>query len=304
MAIPLTTYGSNLTDLQSGTNAAQGLDYSRANAQDAINQARLEAFLRLRGQQAGLQYQQNNLAAERAMRFAELAQQDKQFGTSEANRLALADKAAASQLAVANATKSGLDPRAFETMLVYNQQGLDKQASARALSYRRKALLDEIAAYKDKGYFVNGPLSTAFKNQYGREPDAKSARTALDALDTQTGTNLGLEPDNDPKSPGFGGYVIPQFSPLVPGPLRGTLPNNTGQSPLPTVQPTTGVQPQIPAMFQGGGSTANIGGYDVVPGGAFDRIINGSVAPAVDAVAPSTVAPRVNLRWDGNNWVQ
>lgn len=294
MAIPLRTFGNTLTDLQAGTNAAQGLDYSRANAQDAINQARLEAFLRLRGHQATIQAQQNSLAQERAMRMAELAQQNQQFGTSEANRLTLADKVAASQLAVAKESKGGLDPRAFETILAYNTQGQDKVAQAQALSAQRKATLAEIKAEKDRHWYGNGTAAAEFKNTFGREPDAGSASVRLNALDTQA-ASLGLEPDNQLGSATFGGYKIPPFSPIVPGQLRGGAPNPQVQQP--TMFSPSGsmpaAQPPVPAMLQGG---------DVTLGGVpLNNFID---SPPVDSLAPSVVQPSVNrFRWTPNGAV-
>jgi hypothetical protein len=291
MAIPLRTFGNTLTDLQSGTNAAQGLDYSRANAQDAINQARLEAFLRLRGQQATIQAQQNSLAQERAMRMAELAQQNQQFGTSEANRLTLADKVAASQLAVAKESKGGLDPRAFETILAFNQQGTDKEAAAQALSVQRQKLVKEIKAgqgnHSWNPFKDNSPDYTDWKEKFGTEPDAKAAILRLGALDAQAAP-IGLIANDT-----TGGYDYRPFTPIVPGQLR-------GGAPPPQVQPPTtfspggsipSAQPPVPAMLQGG---------DVTLGGVPLNNFVGS--PPVDAFAPSTVPtpPNRTIRIDAN----
>lgn len=292
MAIPLSTYGNTLTDLQSGTNAAQGLDYQRANAQDAINQQRLEAFLKLRGQQAQIQAQQNALAQDRAMQMAQLIQQDKQFNTTAANTMTLADKDAASRLAVANAAAKGMDPRAFETILAYNQQGQDKVAQARALSAQRKSTLAEIKAEKDKHWYGNGAGAAQFKNTFGREPDASSAASRLNALDTQA-ASLGLEPDNEIDSPSFGGYKLPTFNPITTGGSRGTpainppvLPfNPTGPAQPPPVPPQT----QVPATFLPGSGAISIGGVPsgVPSGGEF----NFGGSNQFDGGAPAMFAP-------------
>ena len=291
-----TVYGSTLSDLQSGKNAAIGADYARANAQDKISQDRLEAFLRLQGEKYAIQAQQNTLAAGRAMRMAELAQQDKQFGTSEANRMALGKLEAETQLGVAKETSRGMAPGIFENALAFNQQEEAKAAQSIAASARRKALVAEIKAANDYHYaWANGQAYEDWKSKVGSEPDAKRATSDLNTLDTQSAANgFSLSPD--------GGY-----NPYVPKLI--TLPGSKGVPAInpnnPTVAPPANppAQPGIPAMLQGNTIT-NIGGYDVVPGGAFDRIINGPVAPPVDALVPSMVAPRPTLRWDGNNWVQ
>lgn len=305
MAIAMRTFGSNLTDLQSGTNADKGLDYQRANAQDAMNQQRLEAFLRLRGQQAAIQAQQNQIASDRAMKMAELLQQNQQFGTQQGNMMKLGELEAKTRLDVAKATgeSKGLDPRAFETILAYNTQGQDKVSIARALSAQRRAALDEIKAAKDNatwlsGYMAKpGPLASSFQAQFGRVPDAKAAATRLTAIDTQ-GASLGLEPD-----PMTGGFVIPNFNPITPTGLRGagggTTPQSGAPTVLQTVQPTlpSADQGQVPAMLQNPGISSG-GASDITIGGVpLNGFIDTTPAPEPSA------APVSRFRWTPNGVV-
>lgn len=259
MALPSTsTYGNTLSELQAGTNADRAVAYSRQNAEDATSQARLEAFLRLQGQKYQTQAQQSALQADRAQRMAESIQQNSQFNTTEQNRLKLGEMDAKSRLDVAKATADarGIDPRALQTILDHNAEGEEKLSIARALSAQRKALLDEIKASGDDEFGFgswNGPAYKPWKDTFGREPDAKSAAARLNALDIKAAT-AGFETDAI-----GGGYVIPKFTPLVPG-GRGVLPSQpqeTPPSPIPAVN-----EPALPfagGQFRGVGGGASVG---------------------------------------------
>lgn len=284
MAVPLRTYGNTLSELQAGTNAAQALDYQRANAQDAINQQRLESFLRLRGDQLKTDAQQRELAANRAQRMAELLQQNSQFGTSQANQMKLGAMDAASRLAVAKATAEGrgVDPRIMDAITdreIFNREGKARVTEAQQLSQQRKAALAEISAADADGYFWNNKSYGEWKKLFGREPNKKTATEALNAINLRAGT-LGLIPLAD------GGLSSPDFEPLQTQNL-GRLPSS---APLPATEPAVPTA-QVPAMLQRGD-------FDIVPGSPIDRMLNPvPAAPPMFQITP-TPAPRPRLRFD------
>lgn len=206
MAIPLSTYGNTLSELQAGTNAAQALDYQRANAQDAISQQRLEAFLRLRGQELQAKAQQNRDAAERAQRMAELLQQNSQFGTSEANRMKLADIEARTRENVAKTTAEarGLDPRVYQMMTEYqamNDERAQLMSKGQQLSAARIAALAEKKKLKDaQGWTDLGDPNVSFFNRRVN-PRWTELNDTIAKLDAEA-LRLGFAPSPD------GGYVL------------------------------------------------------------------------------------------------
>lgn len=280
----MANYGSTLTDLQAGINAARGLQIQRDNEKDRLSQQQLEAFLRLQGQKYQTQAQQNALAADRAMRFAELAQQNQQFGTRESNLMKLGELEAKTRENVANATRGGLDYRSVPAILEadqYNKEGQARVVEASRLSQEAQEAMDEIKAANDYHYlWWNGGAYEPFKQKYGREPNLKQATENLKRIRDRA-AELKLTPTSR------GGFDAPPFAPLqIP-----TI-GRSGQSVEPA--PPAAVQPRVPAMFQGGDVT--IGG---VP---LNNFIDS--APVVDALAPSTVAPPVSrYRWTPNGVV-
>lgn len=282
MATAMRTFGSNLTDLQAGTNADKGLDYQRANAQDAINARRMEAFLRLRGQQLETQARQSEASAARAQRMAEMLQQNAQFGTSEQNAMKRAELEAETRRDVAKTTADGrIDPRMFESFAdiqALNNENLSKIRYAEQLSQARRTALAQKNAKM---------LPEEDTWGWGNKPYAKRVADAdalVKQLDAQAAT-LGLAPSPD------GGYVVPSYNPI---PVT-----NFGRpavtEPLPG--PSTIQQPKTPAMLvpaQGG--EISIGGVPV------NRFFN--TPPPVDALVPSTVSPPANrFRWTPNGVV-
>src|SRR5690349_2384272 len=243
-------YGNTLTDLMAGKNAAQGLDYSRANAQDATGEARLEAFLRLQGQKYVTQAQQNALAADRAMKMAELVQQNNQFNTSEQNRLTQLDKIAASQLAVANASKGGVDPRVYQSIAeiqAANQAAQERHNYLTQLSQKRaaiKARQKEMMA--NRGALDFGDPNAGFWDRRV-SPEWTDLETQLKDLDKSAAQMVdprsGIGPVIDQTT---GGYIIPPLTLIpIPGGYKGEpgTPNSSNPN---TVIP----QAQVPAMFQ------------------------------------------------------
>lgn len=243
MAIAMRTFGNTLSDLQAGTNADKGLDYQRANLQDQVNQQRLEAFLKLRGQQLEQQAKQSQMAAERAQRMAELLQQNKQFDTEQRNRMdlgrlnsetqkSIAESDARSRLDAAKATAEGrFDPRGMQALAdieALNQENLQKTRYAQQLSDARKAAIATRNKIKaDQGFFDVGQPNDA------RWAEINDAITKLDAQAVQ----LGIAPSPD------GGYVVPGYVPII-------VPNARGSVSAPVVSPSPA--PEIPAMFNGG----------------------------------------------------
>lgn len=269
------TFGNTLTDLQSGTNADKALDYSRANAQDAINQQRLEAFLRLRGQQLQTQAQENNLAANRAQRMAELLQQNRQFDISEGNRMKLGEMDAKSRLDVAKAMAEGrgLDSRLFQSFAdiqELNNSNLNKVRYAKQLSDARKAAVQARNAPMTSEEDTFGWGNAPYKK---RVADLDSVLANLDLEAAKLG--LGRAAD--------GGYIVPDFTPIVP----------------PTL-PVTGGRSAVPAMLaapDAASSSASIPQGDVTLGGVpLNNFID--TAPVI----PSQ--PETNrFRWTPNGVV-
>lgn len=242
-----TIYGNTLSDLQAGKNAAQGLDYSRANAEDATSQQRLEAFLRLRGQQAAIQAQQNQLAADRAMRMAELIQQNQQFGTREKNLMDLGKLEAQTRENVAKTTAEGrgVDPRTISNL--WQIQDAERQKAERInflnqLSETRRQVKKQIDAMKaNQGLTDFGDPNVSFwnrsvspewtrLNQQLKELDAAAARS----VDPDTG----LAPVVDETT---GGYFIPGYHAPAPTAIPGQFKSFTPSDVVPLT-----ITPQVP----------------------------------------------------------
>lgn len=222
MAIAMRTFGNTLSELQAGTNADKGLDYQRANAQDAINQARLEAFMRLQGQKYQTQAQQSEQAANRAQRMAELLQQ------IEANR-ELTQMDAKSRLEVAKAMAEGraVDPRIAGLKLELEQE----ETENRALSEARKKIFDEMKLL-EKAQSANWWRDRGEPNDIGaifsssRYGQLKEALAKMDAAAAERQ----LTPDSD------GWYVGYKLAtPVIPVQPNSATPVNPVPAMIPTV---------------------------------------------------------------------
>lgn len=262
MAIAMRTFGSTLSDLQALTNADKGLDYQRANAQDAINAQRLEAFLRLRGQALQTEAQKNRDAADRAQRMAELIQQGSQFKTSEENKIKLGQMEADSRRDAAKATAEGrLNPQLEGLKLQHAQE----EAERRSLSEARKKISDEMRLLeqaKAKNFWdfgdPNDPGARWTSTRYG------ALRDAREALD-KNAAQLGLSPHPDG---GYVGYDVPSV--VVP------------------VTPPQAVAP-VPPMIPIAPAPAATGSAYMGLGGMLPSTANRVVAPV-----PSMIQPRVS----------
>ena len=225
------------------------------------------------------QAQQNELAANRALKMAELVQQDKQFGTRESNTMKLGELDAKSRAEVARigADARGMDPRMFQSfseIQALNNENQNKIRYAKQLSEARKAALLEREKIKaNKGWFDFGQPN---------DPRWAELNSLITNLDTEA-TKLGLAQSPE------GGYLVPDFtpiaSPVYPGMRTPSVALPT--SPAPEITPAPVAQAQVPAMLQGGGVT--MGG---VPLGDF-----------IDAT-PAAPTPTANrFRWTPNGVV-
>lgn len=158
MATASRTYGNTLSELQAGTNADKAITYSRQNAEDTTSQQRLEAFLRLRGQELEAKAKQADKAADRA------------------HNLKLGEMDAKSRLEVARATAEGrTSPKAEELKLALQQEEIEKQS----LTDARKKIIDEMQALEiaRKRWDIGDPNDIGAdwtSTQYGKLRDALS----------------------------------------------------------------------------------------------------------------------------------
>lgn len=248
-----TAYGNTFTDLMAGINAAQALDYQRANAQDAANTARAVARIQQRGQEAQLESQRKQQESQTAFALAQLLSQQRE---AAADRQSLMDRErlrAETTKSIAESdnkaraelekNRSVFDPRAFSTIAeieALNNEQIQTRQKAQQLSEARKAALAlKKAAQGDKW----GPWNTKEYN------DAKAAGTLipeseadarLKAIDAAAAT-LGLVPSFD------GGFVIPALTPIqIPDMLnRGAIAPGTAPLSPAAVTPVTPAVPFV-----------------------------------------------------------
>lgn len=207
----LSTFGTTLTDLQSGMNAAQGLENQRSNFQDQVAAQRLSDFLRARSDENRTKAQRDAYMAQILESQQARGQQGRQFDAELKNRLDLGQLDAASRKEVATIGAGRTDPRFADTIAdiqAQNAKNFQNVQYAKKLSAARKALLAQKNAPMTDEEDILGWKNPAYKKRVD-DIDA-----AIKQLDTQaTLLELGVSAD--------GGYVVPDFTEIpVPAMLN------------------------------------------------------------------------------------
>lgn len=230
-----TSYGNTFTDLQAGINAAQALDYQRANAQDEANTRRAVARMQQRGQQAEAQARAEQQKSQTALALAQLLAQQ---GEASAGRQSMMDRERYRgetdkeiEKMRLDRSASAFDPRAFSTIAEIEAANNEKQQKfeqAQRLSATRKQWVGRLGAERAKaGMFESG------------SPDKNviaEAEAAIKSIDTQAAAlEMGLAPDQN------GGFIItPPTMIKIPAMLnRGAVSPITAPAAVSPISPVT-----------------------------------------------------------------
>ena len=283
MGVAMTTFGSNLSDLQRLTNEDKALDYQRANLEDQLSAQRLSNFLKARSEENKTKSQRDADAARMLDAQQARAQQGGQFDTQQRNLMAIesgrlaADKAAdtarfsaaerlqglagANQLEIAKlqAANRPMDPRIFQEVAAIEAENRDSLADynlKKGMSEARRALVRERN--------IEGGNKGAFDWGEPDHPKWKALGEKIAQMDAEA-FKLGLRESPD------GGYVIPPFTPIrVPAMLNASpVPSATVPAAVPTYKmdfSNSFVSPVAPAPAQ---TPAANRVFEVTPDGGF-----------------------------------